>query len=65
MIEQQARKDVPSQTMLQEIVSHIQTLFDIDKVTGVYARMNDVYTRLGEAQNVMKTLNDLLGLGKW
>ena len=38
------------------------SLFDVKSLSGVYARMNDLYSKLGEVHNVMKTLKDLLGL---
>ena len=54
-----------TRAVLLGIVSHAQKLFDVRRATGLYARLNDVYTRLGEMKNVMNTLKDLLALGTW
>ena len=52
----------PSRAVLQAIVDHFMSLFDVASLSGVYARMNDLYSKLGEVHNVMRTLKDLLGL---
>ncbi|XP_037254033.1 centrosomal protein of 70 kDa isoform X1 [Falco rusticolus] len=44
------------------IVSHFQKLFDVNSLSGVYPRMNEVYTKLGEMTNAMKNLHELLEL---
>ncbi|CDQ75504.1 unnamed protein product [Oncorhynchus mykiss] len=44
------------------MVSHFQKLFDITSLSGVYPRMNEVYTRLGEMTNAMRNLRDILAL---
>lgn len=49
---------------LSAIVSHFQKLFDVNSLNGVYPRMNEVYTKLGEMTNAMKNLRELLELGK-
>lgn len=48
---------------LQAIVSHFQKLFDVHSLNGVYPRMNEVYTRLGEMNNAVRNLQELLELG--
>nr|KAG5695849.1 hypothetical protein BaRGS_006506 [Batillaria attramentaria] len=53
-----------SRSTLEGIVEHFQTLFDISTVSGVLPRMNEIYRRLGEAQNVQNTLRNLLGLAE-
>lgn len=45
------------------MVSHFQKLFDVTSLSGVYPRMNEVYTRLGEMTNMTKNLRDVLELG--
>lgn len=45
------------------MVSHFQKLFDVNSLKGVYPRMNEVYTKLGEMTNAMKNLHALLELG--
>lgn len=45
------------------MVSHFQKLFDVTSLSGVYPRMNEVYTRLGEMTNAMRNLRDVLDLG--
>ena len=45
------------------MVAHFQKLFDAPSLSGVYPRMNEVYTRLGEMTNAMKNLRDVLALG--
>jgi centrosomal protein CEP70 len=46
------------------MVSHFQKLFDITSLSGVYPRMNEVYTRLGEMTTAMRNLRDILALGR-
>jgi len=50
--------------MLQGIVRHYQTLFDVPNVLGVYASMSVVYRKLSEAHTILTTLKDHLDLGK-
>ncbi|KAJ7407739.1 Centrosomal protein of 70 kDa [Willisornis vidua] len=52
----------PSLQTLSGIVSHFQKLFDVNSVNGVYPRMNEVYTKLGEMTNAMRNLHELLEL---
>ena len=59
------KTEQPSYVILQGIVDHFMKLFDVKRVSGCYARMNDLYTKLGQVHNVMKTLKDLLGLGRF
>lgn len=54
----------PSLPTLFAIVSHFQKLFDVNSLNGVYPRMNEVYTKLGEMTNAMRNLQELLQLGK-
>lgn len=49
---------------LSAMVSHFQKLFDVNSLNGVYPRMNEVYTKLGEMTNAMRNLHELLELGK-
>lgn len=44
-------------------MSHFQKLFDVASLSGVYPRMNEVYTRLGEMTNMTRNLRDVLDLG--
>lgn len=55
-------KEHPSRSVLESIVQHFQTLFDVPSIAGVYPRMNDIYSKLGEVHNVLNTLRNLLGL---
>ncbi|KFP45388.1 Centrosomal protein of 70 kDa, partial [Chlamydotis macqueenii] len=52
----------PSLPTLSAIVSHFQKLFDVNSLNGVYPRMNEVYTKLGEMTNAMRNLHELLEL---
>lgn len=54
---------MPNFQTLQAIVSHFQKLFDVPSLYGVYPRMNEVYTRLGEMNNAVRNLQELLELG--
>lgn len=45
------------------MVSHFQKLFDVTSLSGVFPRMNEVYTRLGEMSNMTRNLRDVLELG--
>ncbi|KAH0621330.1 hypothetical protein JD844_022487 [Phrynosoma platyrhinos] len=56
------KSHVPSQHTLYAIVSHFQKLFDVNSLNGIYPRMNEVYTKLGEMNNAMRNLRDLLEL---
>ncbi|CAM4615200.1 unnamed protein product [Lepidochelys olivacea] len=53
---------MPSLQTLYAIVSHFQKLFDVSSLNGVYPRMNEVYTKLGEMTNAMRNLHELLEL---
>ncbi|XP_067995161.1 centrosomal protein of 70 kDa isoform X1 [Melanerpes formicivorus] len=52
----------PSLPTLSAIVSHFQKLFDVNSLNGIYPRMNEVYTKLGELTNAMRNLHELLEL---
>ncbi|XP_059955608.1 centrosomal protein of 70 kDa isoform X3 [Mesoplodon densirostris] len=54
--------NMPDFQILRAIVSHFQKLFDVPSLTGVYPRMNEVYTRLGEVNNAVRNLQELLEL---
>jgi len=60
----QAGCEHPNRAVLENIVSHFQTLFDVPSVSGVYPRMNQIFTKLGEVHNVLNTLKNLLGLSE-
>ncbi|KAM6307383.1 LOW QUALITY PROTEIN: centrosomal protein of 70 kDa-like [Aegotheles albertisi] len=47
---------------LSAIVSHFQKLFDVNSLNAVHPRMNEVYTKLGEMNNAMRNLHELLDL---
>ncbi|XP_078408522.1 centrosomal protein of 70 kDa isoform X4 [Cetorhinus maximus] len=49
---------------LEAIVSHFQILFDVSSLSGVYPRMNEVYSKLGEMSNAMRNLRQVLGLAE-
>lgn len=53
----------PTRYTLGSMVSHFQRLFDVTSLSGVYPRMNEVYTRLGEMTNTMRNLREILNLG--
>ncbi|XP_072527787.1 centrosomal protein of 70 kDa [Salminus brasiliensis] len=52
----------PTRHTLESMVSHFQKLFDAPSLSGVYPRMNEVYTRLGEMNNAMRNLRDVLDM---
>lgn len=52
----------PTRYTLGSMVSHFQKLFDVTSLSGVYPRMNEVYTKLGEMTNTMRNLRDVLEL---
>ncbi|XP_068563160.1 centrosomal protein of 70 kDa-like isoform X2 [Cebidichthys violaceus] len=52
----------PTRYTLGSMVSHFQKLFDVTSLSGVYPRMNEVYSRLGETTNTMRNLRDVLQL---
>ncbi|XP_061464979.1 centrosomal protein of 70 kDa isoform X2 [Rhineura floridana] len=56
------KASVPSQQTLYAIVSHFQKLFDVNSLNGIYPRMNEVYTKLGEMTNAMRNLRVVLEL---
>lgn len=53
----------PTKHTLSSMVSHFGKLFDVASLSGVYPRMNEVYTRLGEMTNMTRNLREVLGLG--
>ncbi|XP_078581032.1 centrosomal protein of 70 kDa-like isoform X2 [Branchiostoma floridae x Branchiostoma japonicum] len=57
-------EEAPNAAVLQTMVGHFQKLFDVPKLSGVYVRMNQVYSRLGEMQNMMNSLREALKLDK-
>ncbi|XP_034340520.1 centrosomal protein of 70 kDa isoform X1 [Arvicanthis niloticus] len=59
---QKETNSMPDSQTLQAIVSHFQKLFDVQSLNGVYPRMNEVYTRLGEMNNAVRNLQELLEL---
>ncbi|XP_028254343.1 centrosomal protein of 70 kDa isoform X2 [Parambassis ranga] len=52
----------PTRYALGSMVSHFQKLFDVPSLSGVYPRMNKVYSQLGEMNNAMRNLRDVLDL---
>uniref|UniRef100_A0A452DNT9 Centrosomal protein of 70 kDa n=1 Tax=Capra hircus TaxID=9925 RepID=A0A452DNT9_CAPHI len=54
--------NMPDFHILRAVVSHFQKLFDVPSLTGVYPRMNEIYTRLGELNNAVRNLQELLEL---
>ncbi|XP_035854223.1 centrosomal protein of 70 kDa isoform X2 [Sander lucioperca] len=52
----------PTRYTLGSMVSHFQKLFDVRSLSGVFPRMNEVYTRLAEMTNTMRNLRDVLQL---
>ncbi|XP_016006684.2 centrosomal protein of 70 kDa isoform X3 [Rousettus aegyptiacus] len=54
--------NMPNFQTLQAIVSHFQKLFDVPSLNGVYPRMTEVYIRLGEMNNAVRNLQELLEL---
>ncbi|XP_071602672.1 centrosomal protein of 70 kDa isoform X3 [Heliangelus exortis] len=48
--------------ILEETENKEKKLFDVNSLTGVYPRMNEVYTKLGEMTNAMRNLHELLEL---
>ncbi|KAG7467510.1 hypothetical protein MATL_G00154530 [Megalops atlanticus] len=67
LLEETAKSDSkeiqsPTKHSLKSMVSHFQKLFDVPSLSGVYPRMNEVYTKLGEMTNTMRNLRDVLGM---
>ncbi|XP_043965245.1 centrosomal protein of 70 kDa isoform X1 [Gambusia affinis] len=52
----------PTRYTLASMVGHFQKLFDVPSLSGVYPRMNEVYTRLGEMTNTIRNLQNVLDL---
>ncbi|XP_041056380.1 centrosomal protein of 70 kDa isoform X5 [Carcharodon carcharias] len=42
----------------------LKILFDVSSLSGVYTRMNEVYSKLGEMSNAMRNLRQVLGLAE-
>ncbi|XP_078408523.1 centrosomal protein of 70 kDa isoform X5 [Cetorhinus maximus] len=42
----------------------LKILFDVSSLSGVYPRMNEVYSKLGEMSNAMRNLRQVLGLAE-
>uniref|UniRef100_W5M6J6 Centrosomal protein of 70 kDa n=1 Tax=Lepisosteus oculatus TaxID=7918 RepID=W5M6J6_LEPOC len=66
MLEETAKSEKemrsPTRNTLHAMVTHFQQLFDVNSIAGVYPRMNEVYSRLGEMTNAMRNLREILGL---
>ncbi|KAG9349377.1 hypothetical protein JZ751_027820 [Albula glossodonta] len=67
LLEETAKSDSkeyqsPTKNSLKSMVSHFQKLFDVPSLSGVYPRMNEVYTKLAEMTNAMRNLRDVLEL---
>ncbi|XP_069838590.1 centrosomal protein of 70 kDa isoform X2 [Dendropsophus ebraccatus] len=62
--DEENRKQGPSVSphVLQALISHFQKLFDAPSISGIYPRMNEVYSKLGEMTNAMRNLRCILGL---
>ncbi|KAM6893532.1 centrosomal protein of 70 kDa [Xenentodon cancila] len=60
--EAQQKLRSPTPYTLGSMVSHFQKLFDVPSLSGVFPRMNEVYTRLGEMTNAMRNLRDVLDM---
>ncbi|XP_075993176.1 centrosomal protein of 70 kDa isoform X2 [Genypterus blacodes] len=52
----------PTRHTLESMLAHFQKLFDVATLSGVYPRMNELYSRLGEMNNATKNLRDILDL---
>jgi len=59
----EGQSDADTKTLLLGVVRHFQTLFDVPNILGVYARMNGIYTKQSETNNVLTTLKYHLDLG--
>lgn len=57
------KNDAVSLEQLKNIVAHFQKLFDVKNLCGVFPKMNEVYSKIGEMCNVMKTIRESLDLG--
>lgn len=49
----------------KNLVQHFQRLFDCPQIIGVYSRMNVVYSRYSEMQNILDSLKKILNIGSW
>ena len=58
------RRGNPTKEDLQTVIDHFMKLFDIEDISGTFARMNEIYVKNSEMLNVQHTISDLLGLGK-
>ncbi|XP_046846395.1 centrosomal protein of 70 kDa-like isoform X2 [Xenia sp. Carnegie-2017] len=56
------KNDAVSLEQLKNIVAHFQKLFDVKNLCGVFPKMNEVYSKVGEMCNVMKTIRESLDL---
>ncbi|XP_043853888.1 centrosomal protein of 70 kDa isoform X5 [Dromiciops gliroides] len=61
-VEHKKKDDMPCPETLQAIVNHFQKLFDVTSMSGIYPRMNEVYTRLGEMSNAVRNIYEILEL---
>eukprot|EP00761_Pharyngomonas_kirbyi_P000849 gb/GECH01000850.1/.p1 GENE.gb/GECH01000850.1/~~gb/GECH01000850.1/.p1 ORF type:complete len:878 (+),score=248.70 gb/GECH01000850.1/:1-2634(+) len=52
------------QKLVNQIILYFQQLFDIKKLEGVVPKMNDIYRKLSEFQNVFTALKSMLDLSK-
>ena len=52
-----------AQGVLQKLIIHFQTLFDVKELEGVLPKMNELYLFVNEALNHMRALRSMLGFG--
>ena len=46
------------------MLAHFQKLFDVRETSGIVTRMTDVYCKLSQYQNVIKTLQSMVNAGE-
>ena len=51
-------------SVLVDVVTHFQRLFDVPTLDGVYPRLSVLYQQLQEGKTALHNLHSLLGVGE-
>ena len=56
---------VAKDASIPAMVAHFQKLFDVAELSGVFPKMNEVYTSLSKYKNVVRSIQEALQIGTY
>ena len=56
---------VAKDASIPAMVTHFQKLFDVAELSGVFPKMNEVYTSLSKYKNVVRSIQEALQIGTY